>query len=115
MEQGRCNGDVLACLGETREGFTIGDDPLVYIAGHGACTPTVSMAFDLPIMLHTFLLGLKSRFLDLLVSGFQLLHPHARWVHYLPLSLMAKVVRRVASSSEMLSTCPSGVPVMKHS
>ena len=37
------------------------------------CAP-VSVALDLAIELRTFLLELESRFLLLLVSGFQLLH-----------------------------------------
>ena len=52
MEQGRCGGDVLACLSKVRKGFIIGDDPLVYVMGHGACAPIVSVAFDLLINRH---------------------------------------------------------------
>ena len=52
MEQGRCGGDVLACPNEVRKGFTIGDDPLVYVTGHGACVPTISTALDLLVDLH---------------------------------------------------------------
>ena len=48
--------------------FIIGDDPLVHITGHGACTPTVSMALDLLLELHAFLLELESCFFELLVS-----------------------------------------------
>ena len=70
MEQGHHSGDVLACPGEMRKGFIIGDDPLVHITGPGKCAPTVSTALDLPIELHVFLLELESRFLDLSVSGF---------------------------------------------
>ena len=70
MEQGHCGGDVLARSSKARKGFIIGDDPPVYIAGHGACTPTVSTVFDLPIELHAFLLKLELRYLDLLMSGF---------------------------------------------
>ena len=69
MEQGRRGGDVLARLGEAREGFIIGDDPPVHVSGHGACAPTVSMALDLLIELCAFLLELESCFLELLVSG----------------------------------------------
>ena len=36
MEQGYCGGDVLACPSKVGKGFIIGDDPLVYVAGHGA-------------------------------------------------------------------------------
>ena len=43
--------------------------------GHGARVPTVSMALDLSIELRAFLLELESCFLELLVSGLQLLHP----------------------------------------
>ena len=69
MEQGRCGGNVLACLGKAREGFIICDDPLVHIAGHGTHTPTVSVALDLSLELHAFLLKLESCFLELLVLG----------------------------------------------
>ena len=69
LEQGRCSGNVLACLGEVRECFIIIDDPPIHVAGHGACTPTVSVVLDLSIELHAFLLELESRFLELLVSG----------------------------------------------
>ena len=57
------------------------------------CAPTVSVVLDLPIELHTLLLELESRFLELLVSSFQLLHPHTRCCHCLPLSLVIEVVR----------------------
>ena len=69
MEQGHCSGDVLACPSEVRKGFIIGDDPSVYITGHGACAPTVSMAFDLPIDLHVFPHKLLSGFINLPLSG----------------------------------------------
>ena len=92
MEQGRRGDDVLACPGEAREGFIIDDDPLVHVVGHGVCTPTVSVVLYLPIELHAFLHELKSCFLDLPVSGFQLLHPHARWGRCLPFGLVAEVV-----------------------
>ena len=92
MEQGHHSGDVLACPDEAREGFTISDDPPVHVAGHGACTPTVSMALYLLVELRSFLLELESRFLELLVSGFQLLHPHARWGRCLPLGLVIVVI-----------------------
>ena len=94
MEKGHGGGDVLACLGEAREGFIVCDDPPVHIAGHGACAPTVSMVLDLPIELRAFLLELESRFLEFLVSGFQLLHPHARWGRCLPLGLVTEVVHQ---------------------
>ena len=70
MEQGHGGSDVLARPSEVRKGFIVGDDPLIYIMGHGACAPTVSVALDLPIELHAFLLELESRFLDLLMLGF---------------------------------------------
>ena len=70
MEQGRGGGDVLARMDKDWEGFIVGDDPPVHVAGHGACAPTISMALDLPIELHAFLLELESCFLELLVSGF---------------------------------------------
>jgi len=89
---GHRNGDVLARPGKVREGFIIHDDPPVHVVGHGACAPTVSMALDLLIELRMFLLELESRFLELLVSGFQLLHSHARWGYCLPLGLVIKVV-----------------------
>ena len=37
--------------------------------------PTISVALDLSLELHAFLLELESCFLELLVSGLQLLHP----------------------------------------
>ena len=60
--------------------------------GHGARTPTVSMELDLSIELHTFLLELESRFLELLVMGLQLLHPQVRWGPYIPLTLIVEVI-----------------------
>jgi len=94
MEQGRRGGDVLAHPSEAREGFIVGDDPSVHVAGHGAGAPTISAASDLPIELRAFLHKLESRFLDLPMSGFQLLHPHGRWGHCLPFGHIAEVVRR---------------------
>ena len=64
-KQGRRSSDVLTCSGEVWECFIILDDPLVHVAGHGACTPIVSMALDLPIELHTFLPELELLFLEL--------------------------------------------------
>ena len=64
-EQGRHSSDILACLGEVWEGFVVHDDPLVHVMGHGAHTATVSMALDLSLELHAFLLELESCFLDL--------------------------------------------------
>ena len=51
------------------------DDPPVYIAGDGACMATISVAFDLALVLHTLQLQLESRILDLLMPCPQLLHP----------------------------------------
>ena len=92
MEQGHHSGDVLACSGEARKGIIICDDPMVHVMGHGACAPTVSVALYLLVKLHIFLLELESCFLDLSVSGFQLLHRHAWQGRYLPLGLVTKVV-----------------------
>ena len=69
LEQGRRSSDVLAHPGEVWEGFIILDDPLIHVAGHGRCTPTVSMVLDLLLELHAFLLKLESCFLELLVPG----------------------------------------------
>ena len=57
------------------EGFIILDDLLVHVTGHGVRMPTVSMALDLSIELRAFLLELELCFLELLVSGLQLLYP----------------------------------------
>jgi hypothetical protein len=92
MEQGRHDGDVLACPGEAREGFIIGDDPSVHVAGHGAGAPTISAALDVLIELRAFLLELESCLLDVSVSGFQLLHRHAWRGRCLPLCLVVEVV-----------------------
>ena len=70
MEQGYHNGDVLACPSEARKGFTIGDDPLVHVTGHGACAPAIFMVLDFLIELCAFLLELEPCFLYLLVLGF---------------------------------------------
>ena len=40
-----------------------------------ARAPTISMALDLSLELHVFMLKLESCFLELLVLGLQLLHP----------------------------------------
>ena len=69
LKQGNRSSDVLACPGEVWEGFVILNDPLVHIAGHGTCTPTVSVALDLSLKLRAFLLELESCFLELLVPG----------------------------------------------
>jgi len=91
MEQGCCGGDVLAHSGEARKGFIVGDDPSVYITGHGACAPTVSAALDLPIELCALLHKLDFSFLDLSLSGFQLLHPHTSWSRCLPFGFVTEV------------------------
>ena len=70
MEQGHCGSDVLACLSEVRKGFIIGDDPSVYVAGHGTCVPTISAAFDLSIHQRVLPNKLLSGLVDLLFSGF---------------------------------------------
>ena len=70
MDQGRYSGDVLACPSEVRKGFIIGDDPLVYVVGHGLCVSSVSVAFDLTIDQHVFPNKLLSSFVDLPLSGF---------------------------------------------
>ena len=114
-EQGHRSSDVLACPGKVWEGFTVLDDPLVHIMGHGARAPTVSVVLDLSLELHVFLLELESCFLELLVPGLQLLHPQAWWGPYIPLDLIVEVICWGTSCSWMLSTCPSGVPTMKHS
>ena len=92
MEQGRGGGDVLARPGEAREGFIIGDDPPIHVMGHATCAPTISVVLDLLIELRAFLLELESCLLELLVSGFQLLHPHVMWGHYLSLGLVIEVI-----------------------
>ena len=69
-KQGRHDSDVLACPGEVWEGFIILNDPSVHVAGHGTCTPTVSVALEL----RTFLLELESCFFELLVPRPQLLY-----------------------------------------
>ena len=79
MEQGRCGGDVLACPSEVRKGFTVGDDPSVYIMGHDACAPTVAVTFDLLIDLRVLPNKLLSSFVYLPFLGSQLLHPYVRW------------------------------------
>ena len=70
MEQGRGGGDVLACPSEVRKGFIISDDPSVHVAGYGACVPTVSVAFDLPIHQRVFPNKLLFGLVDLSFLGF---------------------------------------------
>ena len=75
------------------EGSIIFDDPPVHVVGHGARTPTVSMALDLSLELHVFLLELESCFLELLVPGLQLLYPQVRWGPCIPLNLIIEAIR----------------------
>ena len=75
MEQGHRGSDVQARSDKMREGFIVGDDPSVHVVGHGAHAPTISVALDLSLELHAFLLELESCLLELLVPGLQLLHP----------------------------------------
>jgi len=56
LELGHHGSDVLPCLGEVWVGSIIFDDPLVHMVGHGACTPTISMALDLFLELRALLL-----------------------------------------------------------
>ena len=65
LEQGCRSNDVLARPGEVWEGFIILDDPPIHVTGHGACAPTISMALNLVVKLHAFLLELESCFLEL--------------------------------------------------
>ena len=51
------------------------------------------MVLNLLIELCAFLLKLESRFLELLVSGLQLLHLQAWWGPYIPLDFVVEVVR----------------------
>ena len=78
LEQGRGGSDVLACPGEVWEGFVVLDDPPVHVVGHGARTPTVSVALDLRLKLRAFPLELELCFFKLLVPRPQLLYPQAR-------------------------------------
>ena len=75
MKQGCCGGVVLACSNEVRKGFTVGDDPSVYVVGHGACVPTISAVLDLLVDLHVLPNKLLSGFVYFPLSGSQLLHP----------------------------------------
>ena len=91
MEQSRCGGDVLACPSDVGKGFIIGDDPSVYVTGHGACVPAISVAFDLLIDLHVLLNKLLSGFVYLPLLGSQLLHPYVRWGRCPPFGSTAEV------------------------
>ena len=99
IEQGHHSSDVLTCPSEVWEGFIILNDPLVHVVGHGTRTATVSVALDLSLELHVFLLGLESCFFELLVSCPQLLYPQARWGPYIPLTSSLRSFVGVASSS----------------
>jgi hypothetical protein len=55
-EQGQHGSYVLACSGEVQEILVILDDPLVHVAGDGARTPTVFMAFNFVLELRALLL-----------------------------------------------------------
>ena len=66
-EQGHRGSDALACPGKVWEGSIVFDVPLVHVVGHGACTPTISVALDLSLKLYTLLLELESCILELLV------------------------------------------------
>ena len=94
MEQGRHGGDVLACTGEARKGFIVGNDPLVHIMGHGMCAPTISMAFDLLIDLRAFPHKLEYGFLNVPLSSSKLLHPHVRWGPSLPFGFATEVAHQ---------------------
>ena len=74
------------------EGFVVLDDPPVHVVGHDACTPTVFVALNLSFELRAFQLELESCFLELLVSGLQLLYPQVRWGPCIPLDLVVEVV-----------------------
>ena len=77
-----------------RKGFTIGDDPSVHVTGHGACAPTVSVVFDLPIDLRVLPNKLLSGFVYLPLSGSQLLHPYVWWGHCPPFGSIVEVAYR---------------------
>ena len=114
-EQGRRGSDVLACPGEVWEGFLILDDLPVQVAGHGARTPTVSVALDLSLELRAFLLELESCFFELLVPRPQLLYPQVSGAPASTLTSSSRSSVGVAPPSWMLSMYPSGVAAMKHS
>ena len=69
-------------------GFVVLNDLSIHVMGHGARTPTVSMALEL----HVFLLELESCFFELLVSRPQLLYSQARWGPCIPLDLDVEVI-----------------------
>jgi len=74
------------------EGFVVLNDPTIHVAGHGECTPTVSVALDLLLELHMFLLELESCLFELLVQRPHLLNPQARWGPCIPLDLIVEVI-----------------------
>ena len=94
MEQTRCGNDVLACPSKVRKGFIVGDDPSIYVTGHSACVPTISVAFDLLIDLHVLPNKLLSGFIYLPLLGSQLLHPYMRWGRCSPLGSITEVAYR---------------------
>ena len=115
MQQGGCCGDVLAGSGKVRKGPIVGEDPLVYVTGGGACVPTVSMTLDFLIDLSVLPNKLLFGVIDLQLLCSQLLHPYVRWGHRLSSSPGVRVACQGSLPSEMLSTCPSKVSAMKHS
>ena len=94
MKQGRGGGDVLARPSEVRKGFTIGDDPSVHVTGHGACVPTISVAFDLLIDFHVLPYKLLPDFIYFLLLGSQLLHPYMMWGRCPPFGCATEVACR---------------------
>ena len=84
----------MVCPSDVRKGFIVGDDPSVYVTGHGVCAPTVSAAFDLPIDLRVFPNKLLSGFVYLPLLGSQLLHPYMRWGHCPPFGSATEVAYR---------------------
>ena len=69
MEQSYHGSNVLACSSKVRKGFIIGDDPSVYVTGHGMYAPTVSAAFDHLIDLRVLPNKLLSSFVYLPLLG----------------------------------------------
>jgi len=69
VQQGHHCGDVLACPSEVREAPVVGEDPLVYGAGRGACTPTAFMTFNLTIDVRVLLDEPLSGLIDLQLAG----------------------------------------------
>jgi hypothetical protein len=56
LEQSCYGSDVLTCPGEEWGSLVIFEDPLVYVAGVGACAPTASATCNLMLMFTVFLL-----------------------------------------------------------